>query len=346
MRTILLLSLLILLPFEGAQAAPIDLYAGEAVVGDQGLAERRRALPLALGHVLRKISGLRQFDDFPLVEPSLGNAASMVVSFHYRIAENMLADGSAVKETRLVARFSEKRVDELVRSLELPLWQPERKPVTIWLVIDNGLDRRIMPVEFDYVRETMDKTALSRGMPVRWPSPDSEGIYPVDVQLLWGGYTENLDKNNGTGALILAARREGAEWSVRANLGYNGEQWAWRTQDIDLQSALVESMQQSVDQIVSTNTIAASDMGAWLHDLTVVGLSGANDYWRCLTYLQDISVVSHVSVLAAQPGSATFRLELNALPRYLEEAVLEGGVLAFLESEDRYVLLGVARNDG
>ena len=193
MRTLLLISLLTWIPLTGIQAAIIDIYTGEAVVENKDAAQRRPALRLALENVFQKLSGLRSFEDYPLVKPALGKASSILVSFHYRNVDTIFADGSSGDELRLVAKFSKNSVDELARTLQLPLWQPERVPTDVWVVVDNGLDRRIMPVEYEYTQEAMADVAAWRGLPVNWPAPDDEGRYAVDAQLLWGGYTEDLE---------------------------------------------------------------------------------------------------------------------------------------------------------
>jgi len=338
MRKILLISLLAWLPLTGLQATPIDIYTGEAVVESKDAGERRRTLPRALKNALQKFSGLGSFEDYPQVEPALGVASSILVSFYYRKVEIVFADGSEGEELRLVAKFSEDSVDELVRTLQLPLWQTERDPTDIWVVVDNGLDRRIMPVEFAYTWEAMAEVAATRGLPVNWPEADEEGRYLIDAQLLWGGYTEDLGIGHGSSAMIAAARREGLEWNVRSNLTYNSQNWTWQIQDIDLQAALIQSMQEAVDLVAAANSIAAADLGAQLHELTVAGLGNADDYQRCLGYLQQLSVVNRVSVVSAQPGNVTFRLELNALPQYLEETLQSGRFLEFDEDELSYFL--------
>jgi hypothetical protein len=94
-----------------------------------------------------------------------------------------------------------------------------------------------------------------------------------------------------------------------------------------------------VDQIAAANTIAATDLGSWLHELTVSGLNGAEDYHRCLAYLQAISVVEGVSVVSARQGNVTFGLELSALPRYLEEVLNSGQTIEFDVIEGTYSLL-------
>ena len=338
MRTILLISLLALLPIAGGQAATIDVYTGEAVVTDKGSNERRRALPLALKHLLQKYSGLMSFEDYPQVDLALGNASSILVSSYYRNAETILADGSDGEELRLVANFSENSVDELARSLQLPLWQVERDPTDIWVVVDDGLDRRIMPVEFAYAWKAMTEVADWRGLPVNWPTADEEGQYVIDAQLLWGGYTEDVGTVPGSGIMIAAARREGTQWSVRVNLTYNGNNWTWRIQDIDLQAALVQGMQETIDLIAAANTIAASDLGLSTYELNVAGIADAEDYWRCLGYLQELSVVNHVTVVSAAPGNVTFMLELSALPQYLEETLQGGQFLGFDEDQGNFFL--------
>jgi len=339
MRTLLLILLLTALSPGAIQAAIIDVYTGEAVVEDNAESERVRALPLALKHVLQKMSGFRNFDDYPLVEPALGNASAILLSFYYRNVEVVLPDGSSNDELRLVARFSAEKVDELARTLQLPLWPAERQSIDYWIVVDNGLDRRVMPVEFSYVWQSLSDLAEWRGLPVTWPKVDENGQYAIDTQLLWGGYTEDLPAGPHSAAMISAVRREGPEWNVRSNLTYNGESWTWKVKDIDIQSAMTESLQQAVDLIAAANTIAASDLGASVHQLTVAGIRNSGDYARCLAYLQQLGVVSEVSVVSAQPGNVTFRLELNALPRYLEEALLSGRFLGFDETLNSWSLL-------
>jgi hypothetical protein len=346
MRTILLVSLLLLAPLACRAAAATELYVGEAVVADQGGAERARALPLALEHVLQKISGLRQFDDYPLVRPALGRAPQMVMSYHYRKVAGPPVDDIPAEELLLVARFDESAVDEMARALQLPLWQPQRNPLTAWLVIDDGLDRRVMPVEYGYAQQAMEQVAERRGQPLEWPQPDAEGAYAVDQQILWGGYTEDLAAPGGQGVLIAAARREGQEWGVRINLGFRGQNWSWRQNDIDLAAVLAEGMQQAVDQVAAAQTIVAGDLGTWQQDMTVRGLAGADDYRRCLAYLQGISLVDNVTVLSARPGMVSFRLVLNAVPSYLEEILERSEVLQRAEEGGGWLLAGALPNEG
>jgi hypothetical protein len=346
MRRTLLLCLLLLAAPASPAASQVDLYSGESVVADQGADERARGLPLALEQVLRKLSGLSQFADRPLVGPSLQRASSILLSYYYRNVPVPGADGSEAAELRLVARFAQADVDELARALQLPLWRPERPALVTWLIIDDDGERRIQPVEFTDVMQSLTDVAAGRGLPLEWPDPGPEGAYGVDPQLLWGGYTEDLATPDGKGVMIAAARREGPLWGVRLNLGYQDEHWAWRLEDIDLHVALAAAMHEAVDQIAAAHTIAAGDLGSWQQDMTVSGLHDAADYQRLLAYLQSLSVVDSVAVVAARPAAVTLRLALRALPKYFEESLAAGGVVEWVESESQYRLLETEPDDG
>jgi hypothetical protein len=346
MRRILLLCLFILATPASPAADPLDLYAGESVVADQGAAERARALPLALEQVLGKLSGLSQFEDRPLVEPALERAPSIVLSYFYRNVALPRADGEEAFELRLVARFAQPEVDELARALQLPLWRPERPPLVVWLIVDEDGERRVLPLEFMDIMESMSDVAAGRGLVLERPQPGAEGEYGVDPALLWGGYTEDLATPGGKGVMIAAARREGPQWGVRINLGYQGQHLAWRLEDIDLQAALTAAVHQAVDQIAAANTIAAGDLGSWQQAVTVGGLRNADDYQRLLAYLQGLSVVEGVSVVSARPAAVTFQLALRALPKYFEETVAAGGVVEWVESESQYRLRETDQDEG
>jgi len=268
-----------------------------------------------------------------------------VLSYYYEKFPVLQADATETEELRLVARFDEAAVDEMARALQLPLWQPQRSPLTAWLIVDDGLDRRVMPLEYRYAEQAMEQVAEGRGQPLAWPSPDEDGAYAVDEQILWGGYTEDLAPPGAEGVLIAAARREGAEWSVRINVGFRGQHWSWRQNDIDLTVALTAGMQQVVDQVAAVQTIAASDLGTWQQELSVQGLAGAEHYRRCLDYLQNISLVDQVEVIHAQPGAVTFRLRLSAMPSHLEEILDSSQVLQRAEEGDSWLLSGTLPDD-
>ncbi len=347
MRLIVTLILLSSIGSGIAAEAKLDLYRGEVPVEDQSQAAREAAFPAALSQVLAKLSGLRELDEYPAVHEATRDARSLVLSFYYeqREAEEVLPDsefsnGEARQpQNYLVVRFSSPGVNELMRLLALPRWPTDRDPLTIWVLIDDGLSRRVLPLEYAYLRAPMERVAESRGLPLDWPEAGPEGDYGVDIQLLWGGYTDSIASDGQAGdVLVVAARREGPEWNTRQVLEFGEQHWSWRNRDIDLGRALTEAMHQTADQIAAVQAIAAVDQGSWIHEIVISGLKSGEDYQRCLSYLESLAVVDEVAVRSATPGGVSMSLKLNASPQYFEQALAEEGVLEYAELSGQYVL--------
>ncbi|MDX1555404.1 MAG: DUF2066 domain-containing protein [Xanthomonadales bacterium] len=336
----------LLYPVMVAGATP-DLYVGEVPVPDQSQSAREAAFPAALEQVLGKLSGLRTLDAYPAVTGVVQTARSLVLSFYYEQRDQHQLDGvtgyadASTPEpvNVLVVRFSPPGVDELMQVAGLPRWPPDRAVLEVWVLIDDGFSRRVLPLEYEYLRPPVDQVARNRGLPLEWPSGGPEGEYGVDVQLLWGGYTESLVPEGQPGhVLVVAARREGPEWSTRQILEFDDAHWSWRNRNIDLVEALTEAMHQAVDQIAAVHAIAPSDQGRWVHEIVVSGMSSGEDYERCLAYLESLAVVDGVVVQSADSSGVRMSLSLNAAPQYFEQAVGEGRVLEYAELSGQYVL--------
>ena len=173
------------------------------------------------------------------------------------------------------------------------------------------------------------RSSAARGLPVSWPDLDEEAMQLVDMRLVWGGFTDYLVERGAPedGVAIVAARREGPQWNVRWNLASGGQTWTWQTSDIELMYAMAEGMHLMADDMAAVNAIAASDQGLWSVEISIGQLNDAADYVTCLGYLQNLSLVDDVVVLAANPGSVRFRLQLNASSDHLADTFRQGLVL-------------------
>jgi hypothetical protein len=161
----------------------------------------------------------------------------------------------------------------------------------------------------------------------------------VDVQLLWGGYTVGVTSAGViSNVLIIAARRDGPDWSARLLVEFEGDLWTWRSRNVDLEQALAADMQQVVDQIATAHAIAASDQGLWLHEIWVSGMISESDYIRCLAYLKSLGVVDGISIKSAAPDGVRMALSLNASPEYFEQVIEEGRTLEPGDVSGHYVM--------
>ena len=309
--------------------AQADLYAGEVPVASQSETDRNQALPEALRQVLQKVTGLRQLPATFELHDNLNNAANMLVSFRYRNINQIDPAGNPLQQLLLVARFLPSEVDKLVQQLGLPRWPQQRPAVQLWIVVDDGLGRTLQPIEYEFAWQQTEQAANARGLPIIWPDLDEEEQQLIDIGLIWGGFTDYLIEKGAPpdGVATVAAAREGPVWNLRWVLTSGQQNWNWRSADTQLSSALVNGIQQMADEISRATAIEASAQGQWSLDITVSNLLGSADYSRCLNYLQNVSLVTSVEVLGAEPGKVHFSLELNASPEYLTEALRRGAVL-------------------
>jgi hypothetical protein len=329
---------LFLAPLQVALAANDDLYQGRANVADQSAGEQGKATQAALLQVLGKLSGLGSFSAYPDVTGALSGASRMVLAFYYENHPVLQPDGSSIDQLQLVANFSPKAVDDLRSQLQLPRWKPERAPLRVWPIVDDGVDRIIMPIELEYAWASVADLAVSRGLSLRWPEPDENGAYAADVQLLWGGYSDEADAAGLEDTLVIAALHDGPEWNVRMSLDYEGLRWSERLRGMDLQALLQQGMSQAIDQIVGASSIAAADSGEWAVGLVVSQIGNADEYARCVSYLQGLSVVESLRVKSAEAGRVHFLLTLNAAPSYLQQFIASGKTLAPGAVEGEYQL--------
>lgn len=325
MKKMLFILFMLHLPVSGVSATEI-LYSGEVAVPSQSEEDRRQAIPDALIQVLQKLSGEREMPISAELEEALADAERLVRSFQYKNVNRSDPDGTLTQELRLIARFMQPEVDRIVQQIALPRWQQERPAVQLWVIIDDGQNRKLKPVEYDYAWQSMEDIAAMRGLPVSWPELDEEEVQLIDMRLVWGGFTDYLVERGAPadGVAIIAARREGPLWSLRWNLASGEGNWSWRTSDQELMFALAQGVHGMTDKLAAANTIAASEFGAWSIDISVGEINSVENYAACLGYLQGLSLVTDVDILGASPGQIQFRLKLNASPDYLREAFDRG----------------------
>lgn len=322
-----------------ADMQPPDLYVGEVPVTGKDPGARQEAVPSALIHVLQKLSGRRDLQASAELDAVLAGAERLLLAYAYELREQPMPDGEALSETWLVARFLPEAVDRAMMRLGLPRWRKDRPAPAIWVVLDDGDSRRLMPVEYDYAWASLRWIARHRGLPLVWPElpeagapgggVDAETPEGPDLGVLWGGFTEQLPPLEGAagGVVVVAARRVGADWDVRWVYDDGTETATWRTAGRALPRALAEGMHRLIDRVAERDSIGGGMTGAWERTLTVAGLGTAGDYARCLSYLERLPVVDTLTVLSARPGEATFGLVLNAEPRYLEQLLQRDRVL-------------------
>ena len=93
-----------------------------------------------------------------------------------------------------------------------------------------------------------------------------------------------------------------------------------------------------IDLVAARDSIRGSGVEGVQTRLPIGGLHGADDYARCLAYLENLSMVDAIVVESAQAGQVGFRLDLNAEPQFLVEVLRRDGFLTPGSESGEYCL--------
>jgi hypothetical protein len=289
---ILCLSLAVLCPADAALAlSRAELYQATAPAPDRSEAGLNDAFQTAMKTVLVRVTGRRSSEDDPAMAPLIDNARRYVQQ--YRGA----ADG------QLWVSFDGPAIERWLTQNGQPLWGRERPSTFVLLAAQTGPQSGtvITSDSTSELKAAIDATAASRGVPLVWPSAADLQRYHLDYAAVSSGspsaLAETARRSNGEGVLVGRANGTSATASVR---------WTHSFQDRTSEfSGPLEGVNRAAD--LYAELFAASGNVAPA-DIEVRGVADLRDYARVQSYLESLTFISHVSVVALTGDSIRFRL--------------------------------------
>jgi len=334
--------LLMLAGIPGKAAVPVNIYSGEVAVEDQSEASRNKAVGQAFDQVLAKLSGRRQLTGAAGVGKFRADADRYLQGYGYQRYQVAISPGRQYEQLRLVASFDQQYMDRVLRELRLPRWSPDRPDFQLWVAVDELGDRSLLGKDEAYLRFVINDSARRRGFPLEIGVASQEGP-TARLQDIWGGFVDGPMKIARAGGFqgvgLVAAQARAGAWEVRWNLAAGADRWSFRSRGASLADAFSAGVHRAADEVAAGYVIAATAQGQWTENIDVINLAGAQDYTRCINYLQSLSLVSRLEVVEAQAARVRFRLDLNAAPDYLYDRLRRNQVLNSLGSQ----LPGAAR---
>ncbi len=310
-RILPFLAFLLLLATSTAAAS---LYTGEVAVESETRTSVAEQLD-ALDRVLARLTG--RFDASLVSELGLGasDLDDLVLS-RQLVQRNVVdEDGEPAESLRLQVEFDEPSINELLQRNNLPRWGKERPAVLLWAVIEDGSGTRFVDdPRLEYViRDQSERVGLEVIRPLR----DAMDLTEISLQDVRGGFLGSAEASaQRYGASVIAmldlrlqeADPDAPWWTGR---------WRWRIDGQD--SGLNHSAESSEDLIRSGLERLASALAA---RYAVVDLAGEASSWRVtvhgivdevqyaevLRYIDNLSVVEDVRVVAAQGRQITFEV--------------------------------------
>lgn len=284
-----------------------DLYQDILKVDDKSRDTRLAASRKALLNVLVKVSGDESADQNKLAQQRTKNISNYMLKFEY--------DEKANGQLNLVVKFEARKINELIKELNLPLWGVQRPLVAIWLGIEDNWRRELVTQEsYPQLEQLIYDKAGRRGLPVVVPLLDLQDRRLVGIPEVWGNFSGPVEE---------ASRRYSAERSITARMYQepDSETWIldWRFTNDDLfdSNRLEGDKQQIVGEMIDSLALGlaneyAIDPNAYYEQaaatLTLKGTQSFVDIEVAKRRLQNLSVVTQATIMRKTPEFVEFKL--------------------------------------
>lgn len=303
---------LLLAALATAGAATLDdLF--EVTVQASGAAESQ-AFSTGMSDLLVRVTGRRDAASIPALAGLIGNAERYVTSYR-RVAGGQLAiafDGDAVAAA--------------VADAGVPYWGAERPLTLVWLAVDRGGGQRglVTADAASSERQTVDRAAAQRGLPLVWPSLTS-GLDPLQ--------RFEQARAGDIGSLAATAAEYGAQGvlvgraKLTATRGYTVD-WTFVGAGGSRQGtgALDEGVNLAADRYANLYASIAAARTTAL-DITVTGIDSAARYALAARHLESLAVVRSLGLRTVAGDAVTFQLAVRGDLDVLMRAVNAGGRL-------------------
>lgn len=296
---------------DGVQAlSRAELYQATAPVTDRSEAAQTAAFQAAMKIVLVRVTGRRSADEDPALAPLVAVARRYVQQYR------------AAPDNQLWVAFDASAIERWLTQNGQPLWGHERPTTFVWLAAQTGAQSGVVITADDTseLKLAVDAAAELRGLPLLWPSA-------ADVQRNHVDYAAvNPAAPSSLGDL---GRRLGAEGVLIGRAGNNTAnatiRWTHLFQDRSSEfSGNLEGINRTAD--LYAGLFAASGSLAPI-DIEVTGVGDLRDYAAVQTYLESLTFISHVTVLALTGDTIRFRLATRGGVESLQRALSLSGRL-------------------
>lgn len=287
-----------------------ELYQAMVPMSDRSEASQSAAFQAAMKVVLVRVTGRRTADEDPALAPLLGNARRYVQQYR------------AAADNQVWVSFDGAAIERWLTQNGQPLWGHERPTTFVWLSAQTGPQTGVIVTADDTsdLKLAIDAAANLRGVPLLWPSA-------ADVQ------RNHLDyaSINSVGTSVLAdiGRRLGGEGVLIGRAGNTTDtanvRWTHLFQDRSSEySGALEGVNRSAD-LYAGLFAASGDLVPV--DIEVTGVADLKQYADVQTYLESLTFISHVSVLALVGDTIKFRLATRGGIDSLQRALSLNGRL-------------------
>ncbi len=300
-----------------------NLYSAEVAVASQSTSARNQALQDALRAIFIKVGGTEI--DHPLLNQAIKNYNKYVTKYQY-IRKN--------DEILLNVSFDESKINRLFKDSDLAIWGRLRPQVLVWLVQEDGFERKIISSTSDSpLPNTLDKFSQIRGLPLAMPIMDLTDLSALTITDVWGRFSQPVAQASArymaeavvvirvSNSSLVNVNEEVADCALCQNHSLVVD-WSLMT-DVQKEHAQVFSERYLGDNVDKLLTQALSDITDIIYQQYALSTSHSNEFqidvanistlselMALSDFLKDLSAVQTVQLVSAQGTNRRFKLSL------------------------------------
>ncbi len=332
-KALLLVGSLCLLPMVALAVRVPGLYEVEVPVQGQQESSRQQAIELGMKAILVKLTGDRNASVRSELLPLIREAVQYVQQYHY-VDAAVQASGEVEPESNLKLRisFDEVNLNDALRKSGVRVWGRERPSILVWLAMEKDQIRTILTPEQnpDYF-SFLNQQSSARGIILMHPLFDLEDSSTLQASDIRGGFQDTImnASQRYSPDTVLSGWIESplpGIWEARWTLSTGGQTETWSTEGSFAETILTEGLDNVVDRI-ATQFVQQTDTTTTSMSMRILDITTVKQYASVVDYLQSLSPVSQVEVVAANPGNLEFRLTAHGGEQAVLQAINFGRIL-------------------
>ncbi len=278
-----------------------NLYQSQISVSDQSESQRLKVAPEALRNVILKVVGNRTVLNNTDISSLLQQSEQLVQQYQYRRINNVADDLTQPDQLAVVMSFDEKKLNQLLSDLALPIWSKSRPDILIWLITDQVTQPVLSADNTDNpVVDAAIQSADFRGIELILPAMDLQDQVSLDKGNLSQdplGSVKHASARYAPQVIVtalLSATNSSYQISWQAQLGIEVKQWISRG---NMMTAVSDGINQLTDILASqySQTISQTNLDQ-SYALIINNVSNFRDYADVTDYLSNLQYVSDLSV--------------------------------------------------
>lgn len=309
----------------------VHLHEVAVPVADRSAGARSKALHEAMSRVLVRVTGEREAARLVGVEDLLRQPGRYVQQFRYVTSAIPASPGKETGQLYLRVRFDGTAIERTLRDQGLPIWGRERPAILLWLAV-GGDQRRLIADNSDHpLRQVAATVARERGLPILFPVLDLQDQANVGYADVWGGFDETVldaSQRYQPQVIMLGRLQQGAGgWQGRWTLHISQDVMTWTGHGASATEALTAGLNEAADRLALRLAVRALGSTGEVQRIRVRNVFTLDDYARTLNYLDGLTSVRSVQVLATEADSLDLLLALDGDVQTLGRLLSVGRVL-------------------